>query len=307
VHERASWTEAARATLRRLPLPVRRGLAASRDYAARGWASLLAATFAIAPARVRALANEQISGGLGLIRPLDYEGDRIMLHVDSFVELNTRTRSAAKEPETIAWIKTHVRPGDVVFDIGANVGAYSLVIDRQTDGEARTYAFEPAATTFVQLTRNIALNGCDGRVLPLAVAFGARTGLTTFNYRSTAPGAALHAIGEPRDIFGREFEPAMRQPIIVYALDEFLARFGIEQPNHIKLDVDGSELEVLKGAGQTLGGNQLRTVMVELEPTTPEASEAITLLEQAGFRLRSARSHGDPTATSNYLFIRQTS
>jgi FkbM family methyltransferase len=247
-----------------------------------------------------------MGGGLGVVRPLDYSGGRIMLHIDSLVELTTRLRSCAKEPKTIEWIETHVQPGDVVFDIGANVGTYSLVIDRHTGGRAKVYAFEPSVATFLQLVRNVALNGCNGRVIPLPIAFGARTGLTTFNYRSLAPGAALHAVGEPRDIFGRSFEPEMRQPILLYTLDEFVETFAIEPPTHIKLDVDGSELEILKGGACTLAGTKLRTVIVELEPKSSAATEAVALLEQAGFRLASVSSQGGVTDTSNYLFTRET-
>ena len=245
-----------------------------------------------------------MSEGLGVVRPMDYAGDRILLHVDSLVELTTRLRSCAKEPETIAWIENHVRPGDIVFDIGANVGVYSFVIDKHSRGRAKVYAFEPGGATFLQLTRNIALNRCDGRVIPFPVGFGATTALATFNYSSLVPGAALHAVGEPIDAHGRSFEPALRQPILLFSLDDFIETFAIERPAHIKLDVDGSELDILLGGARTLSDPDLRTIMIELEPTTASAGEAMRLLENAGFKLASVRSHGTATETSNYLFIR---
>jgi FkbM family methyltransferase len=245
-----------------------------------------------------------MSDALGVVRPLDYSGDPILLHVDSLVELTTRLRSCAKEPETVAWIEKHVKPGDVVFDIGANVGVYSFVIDRHSHGRAKVYAFEPGVATFLQLTRNVALNRCHGRVIPFPIGFGAVTGVATFNYSSLAPGAALHAVGEPINSHGHSFEPAMRQDILLYSLDDFIPTFGIELPSHIKIDVDGPELDILRGASRTLANPILRTVMIELEPTNPSSSEATGLLERAGFTLSSVRSHGTATETSNFLFVR---
>lgn len=270
-----------------------------------GWASVLGAGVGFSPVRSRVLLKERMQQDLGLVRPLDYSGGQIMLHVDSLVELTTRLRSCAKEPETVAWIEKYVRGGDVVFDIGANVGVYSLVIDRHTGGEAKVFAFEPGAATFVQLTRNLALNGCLETVIPLPVAFGGETGITTFNYSSFASGSARHGMGEPVDALGKPFEPVLRQPILVYRLDDFIELFRIGVPAHMKLDVDGPELDILKGASRTLANRGVRTVMVELEPTQDAAREATTLLEGLGFELVSVHSHGEVTETSNYLFVRE--
>lgn len=275
-----------------------------RDRAIGGCATIMGAAFAAAPIRARTILAESMSEGLGVVRPLDYSGDPIHLHVDSLIELTTRLRSCAKEPETVGWIETYVKPGDVVFDIGANVGVYSFVIDRHSRGRAKVYAFEPGVATFLQLTRNIALNRCDGRVIPFPVGFGAKTGVATFNYSSLAPGAARHAVGEPIDSVGRAFEPALRQHILLYSLDDFIDTFRIEPPAHIKVDVDGPELDILRGASAALANPTLRTVMIELEPTSPSSGEATRLLESAGFELASVRSHGAATETSNYLFVR---
>jgi len=292
------------ALLRRLPMPVRQRLAAARRGAEAGYASVMGAVFRSAPVRSRAIVRERIAGDLSVVRPLDYSGNGILLHVDSVIELTTRLRSCAKEPETVRWIETFVRPGDVVFDIGANVGVYSFVIDRHLGGKAKVYAFEPGAATFLQLTRNIALNGCEDRIVPVAVGFGAETRLATFNYSSTAPGAALHAVDSTVDAHGKTFVPAMRQPIMLYSLDDFIVRFRIEQPCHMKIDVDGSELDILRGGLKTLGNPRLRTIMVELEPTSPTTVEAKQILSDAGFMMHSVASHGSATETSNFLFLR---
>jgi FkbM family methyltransferase len=291
----------------KLPQPVRVTLSRAKQRITAAYASALGAGVVLAPVRTRVLLRERMDGTLGLVRPLDYGDGDVLLHIDSRVELNTRLRSCAKEPETIAWIEAYVRAGDVVYDIGANVGAYSLVVDRYTGGAAKVYAFEPGAATFRQLTRNIELNGSSARVIALPIALSDGTGLGMFNYSSTEPGAARHALGMAVDSLGRAFEPAMRQYVLQFSLDEFIGTFSIESPQHVKIDVDGPELEILRGAQRTLRDSALRTVMIEVEPTTEMAAAIVALLENCGFELKMTRSHGAAQETSNYLFVRDGS
>lgn len=252
------------------------------------------------PLRIQALTK----GRLDSVALLDYPGSPIRMAVDSEAEL-PRLRSCFKEPETVAWIEGFVRPGDVLFDIGANVGAYSLVADRATGGKCTVYAFEPSFSTFAQLSRNVALNRAEGRVIPVLVAFSDVNGLVTFNYSSIAPGAALHALGESLDNLGRPFRPAFSQPVLSYRMDDFVAQFALSPPNHIKLDVDGVELKVLLGASGILANPALRTVLVEVEPARPEVAAIETLLTANGFVVQGRYPHG-PSAdsTTNLLFTR---
>lgn len=253
--------------------------------------------------RARVLTRGRLAG-TGL---LDYPAGTIRLVVDSEAEL-PRLRSCLKEPETVAWIERYVRPGDVLFDIGANVGAYSLVADRASGGTCTVYAFEPSFSTFAQLSRNVALNGSAGRVIPVAVALSDRNGLVTFNYSSVAPGAALHALGESVDNLGRSFHPAFSQPVLSYRMDDFVAEFSVAPPNHIKLDVDGIELKVLHGATRILADRALRSLLVEVEPARPELAAIEALLASNGFVLQGRYPHGDGRdSTTNLLFLREGS
>jgi FkbM family methyltransferase len=252
------------------------------------------------PLRTQALTK----GRLGSTGMLDYPGGSIRMVVESEAEL-PRLRSCFKEPETVAWIERFVRPGDVLFDIGANVGAYSLVADRATNGGCIVYAFEPSFSTFAQLSRNVALNGAEGRIIPILVALSDVNGLVTFNYSSIDPGAALHALGDSLDSTGKPFQPVFSQPVLSYRMDDFITQFAVAPPNHIKLDVDGVELKVLRGASGVLANPLLRTVLVEVEPARPERSAIEELLGAHDFVVHGRYPHG-PTAdsTTNLLFTR---
>ncbi len=235
---------------------------------------------------------------------MDYEPETIVLAADSMIEYKTRRFSCRKEPETIRWIEKYIGPGDIVYDIGANVGAYSLVVNKHTKGKAKVYAFEPSFATFAQLSKNIYLNGCQGRVIPLGIALSNGTKLDVLNYSSLLPGTALHALGKPINHLGQGFEPVFEQPIISYSLDNLIEVFHLEKPSHIKLDVDGIEWEILNGASETLNWLGLKSIQVEMEPSLETCQLIIDYMVSKDFHLESTSNHGLEMETSNYLFVR---
>lgn len=252
------------------------------------------------PLRIRVLTRERFVG----VGRLDYPRHPIRLKVDSEIEL-ARLHACHKEPETVAWIERFVRPGDVVYDVGANVGAYSFVIDRFTGGGATVYAFEPSFSTYAQLSRNIALNDCAGRVIPLPIALSDVGGLVPFNYSSVEAGAALHSLGPSPKANGCAFVPEFSQPVLSYRLDDVIRILGLKPPNHMKLDVDGIELKILCSGTGTLADSSLRTILVEVEPARGDAAAVVSLLEGAGFTLASRHPHGaGEDATANFVFTR---
>ncbi|UPY39170.1 FkbM family methyltransferase [Sediminicoccus sp. KRV36] len=156
------------------------------------------------------------------------------------------------EPETVAWIMA-LPAGSVLWDIGANIGLYSLLAARRG---LPVLAFEPSASSFAAMVRNIEINGFDDRIAAYCLAFAERTALVTLNMASTAAGHSMHSI-EAR-------EGGFRQAVPGFALDDFMAHFAPTPPDAIKLDVDGIEPAILRGAMTTLG-RHVREVLVEID------------------------------------------
>lgn len=246
----------------------------------------------------------ELKSGINVTGRMDYESHDIYLHVDTIIEHDTRLQSCKKEPDTVKWVEDYMKPGDVFYDVGANVGAYSLVAARYFAGEVKVYAFEPAFLNFSQLCRNLILNKCSDTVMPLPVALSDQTTIGEFNYHSLVAGDSMHTFGEAIDYKGEDFTPAFTQPTLSYRLDDLIDQFKLPIPTHIKIDVDGIEKAVLEGAPETLSNSSLRSVVVELEEGEPER-EITELLAAKGLHLDAKHTRWTP-GMLNCIFSRKT-
>src|SRR5690348_12226910 len=99
---------------------------------------------------------------------VDYPSAEIWIYVSSEIERKYRVRSCRKEPWTVQWLEREVTPGDVLYDVGANVGTFSLVA--AVARGASVVAFEPGYANYARLCENLALNSCSDRVLTVPLA-----------------------------------------------------------------------------------------------------------------------------------------
>jgi FkbM family methyltransferase len=215
---------------------------------------------------------------------LDDGSGEILLSVTGPHE-HVRASSCRKEPWTVRWIEASVKPGDVLYDVGANVGAYSLLAAHRTRGDVRVFAFEPAFATYATLCRNVVLNHFEDCITPLPFALGDAKQLGQLNYACLDAGAALHTVGAEVDYRGVPFQPVYRQPILVQSLDALVRELGLPVPQHLKIDVDGTELAVLRGAREALCHNAMKTLLIEICELRAPATEITGFLEERGWSL----------------------
>jgi FkbM family methyltransferase len=211
----------------------------------------------------------------------------------------------SKETETIEWLNG-LGADDVLWDIGANVGTFTLYA-----GAVRSctvLAFEPSAANYAILTRNVQLNGLHPRVVAYGFALSGETSLGILNLDSAAGGGAMNEFGRAgeKSRYSSNTTPA-GHGMIGFTIDDFVSRFAPPLPTHIKLDVDGLEWPILQGAAATLQSPRLRSVMVELTISDrAERDRAIELLRQCGLHLKlQAGPQGQPGEQgANHLFVR---
>jgi FkbM family methyltransferase len=194
----------------------------------------------------------------------------------------------SKEPETLDWID-RFEPGDVYWDIGANTGPY--VMYAAAAGVAgKILAFDPSAWNWWVLVEQIRRNGLSGRVLAYALALSDEAAAGVLHMRHTLAAGAGSSFGEPIGEFGERFEPVFGQAAIGIPIDELIERFGLEFPNRIKIDVDGNEERVIRGALRTLRDARVRSVAVELDSSRADLIERITgMMGDAGLRFIAKR------------------
>lgn len=210
---------------------------------------------------------------------LDYDAAEIRLRVISKRE-RERLKSCAKEPFTVQWLHEWVGAGEVFYDIGANIGAYSLVAAKKPGGAARVFAFEPGYANMSSLCANIVLNDAADAVTPLPFALSDRNDLTVFGLRALEPGAARHTLGGGPS---EEGPSLYQQPVVTWRLDDLVDHLRLPLPQHIKLDVDGGELAVLDGAARVLAAPGLRSLLVEV--STALSEDVAAVLDRHGLQL----------------------
>ena len=221
------------------------------------------------------------------LRTMDYVETPIHLYVDSDQDRLVRLHAVQKEPETVAWIRNTIRPGDVLYDIGANIGSYSLIAATFAQYKISVYAFEPSYANYMQLNRNIQANAFEGVITPLPVALWKDNGLRSFRYSTLDTGSAFH--GVQTDNGDHRVSAAYVQPVLTYRLDDFVAQFGLKAPTHLKVDVDGEELEILRASVGCLTQPSLRTILVEV--IEENIGPIVELLESFGFVVTSKHWH----------------
>lgn len=189
-------------------------------------------------------------------------------------------RFGAHEPQISRYLLDHVHvgAGEFAFDIGANLGWYSVLLQRLSDPGARIFAFEPDPSTYALLVRNLAANHAD-RVQPLNLALGAAPGTAQLHrYKDSNNGRhTLIDDGQPKETVS----------VAVDTLEAFAQRAGLgERPvRFLKIDVEGFEYFVLKGAGLLL--ERCQQVLLEYSPAGLalaglEPAALTGLLERAG-------------------------
>jgi len=212
-----------------------------------------------------------------------------------------------KEPCTIEWISTF-RPDEVLVDIGANVGMYTIF--SAMTRRVRVYAFEPESQNYGLLNRNIVANGLDERVKAYCLALSNYTGLGELHLSQFVAGGSCHSLDEPVNHMHAPVKPAFSQGCFATSLDELVADNTVPVPDHIKIDVDGFEPAVVSGAEKTIRTGKVRSLLIEINQNLDDHMRLVETLGKWGFRYdpaqveRVLRPSGPFKGCAEYVFVR---
>jgi FkbM family methyltransferase len=254
------------------------------------------------------LSDEQFvrfADSLKRTRVMDYTHRKIYIGVRSQNELSIGINYCKKEPETVAWIES-MPQGSVFYDIGANIGAFSLIAASQNGKISQVVSIEPAYHNFSALVQNIITNGFGNIIIPINCAVADETTIGIFNYRKLMTGSAESVFGRPIDVKGSVFKPiaTLRQP--AFSLDDLVQILKLPFPTHIKVDVDGIELKIISGAKTIISDPRVQGLMFEASSLEEEGMIRDTL-PQHGFTLSMQQKKDLSRAkTKNNYFSRQS-
>ncbi len=159
------------------------------------------------------------------------------------------------EPRDVTLVDALVGAGGVCLDVGANVGFYTLHLAKRVGPSGRVFAFEPEPRNAERLRTNCVLNGFDSIVEVAETAVADREG-SAILHRSDAAHSGWGSLA-------RHAETAGAVLVRTTTLDSFLETRRIERIDLLKVDVEGSECELLAGAARSLASRRFRHLFIE--------------------------------------------
>jgi FkbM family methyltransferase len=201
-----------------------------------------------------------------------------------------------------------LEPGDCVFDVGGNIGMFSLFVHRHAPG-ARVYTFEPAPPLYHRLLANLALNGAEARTFNFGIAEAERTARFTFYPNSSGMSsfyaddgeermvlramidrqhkegmAGIDALMEYTDELLEERFRAVEMECRLRPLSAVLREQGVDRIDLLKIDVQKAELDVLRGLDDA-DWPRIRQIAMEVHDLDGRLEEVTRVLESRGFRV----------------------
>jgi FkbM family methyltransferase len=220
---------------------------------------------------------------------IDVGGIQARFYVRGPEELRIVESAGGGEDEVLRQLVKRLRPGDVVYDVGANVGLYSVVTAKAVGKTGHVVAFEPARKFHEHLLANVALNGLTN-VRCFRLALGDRVGQGTLRTSDVIGNLSLLSSGR---------EDAPGEVVDIVAGDTLTTLAGLPPPRLVKIDVEGSEYAVIQGLRETLSHHVCQFICCEVHPmflpagVEPESVQ--TCLRSLGFNYIETRSRWDGT------------
>jgi FkbM family methyltransferase len=195
-----------------------------------------------------------------------------------YARLYTLGKGLAERRE-MRFLREQVKPGMVVFDVGANIGFYTFLLADAAGPEGSVHAFEPDPVSFGILETRAARHQ---NVFGTRAAVGDRTG--TVSLFCSPTNRADNRIHPSHDV-----QPAETFEVPLMTLDAYCAERGIEKIDAVKMDIQGAEVAALRGFASTLTRLRPAWLLVEFSPehlrgagSTPE--DFWKILSDLGFK-----------------------
>ncbi|WP_245800544.1 FkbM family methyltransferase [Natrinema saccharevitans] len=226
----------------------------------------------------------------GDVQSYTINGNRIEFKTETLTEF-IRFQNLAGERAILEDFLKSLKPNDVVYDIGANVGTYTCFVSSKV-GEKQTVAFEPEPQNVKRLHENLKVNNLNAEIIEVALSNA--SGTVDFALSGDETGEGEHAMATGQDT--ETIEVAMESG------DSVIEQRELPTPTVLKIDVEGAEMSVLHGLQEAIQ-EHVRLIYLEVHPEKlPQfgdtVSEVEAFLENSGFDIEQLSERG------NEIFIR---
>jgi FkbM family methyltransferase len=205
----------------------------------------------------------------------------LYFHIPNWLAFYRAKTLLTKEPETIAWLNK-IKTNSVIYDIGANVGVYSIYAAAERD--CRVLSFEPSFLNLELLFRNIQTNNLQEKITIVPLSLSNKSQIENFYMQEgdNIWGGAHNSSGSNKSQDGTEMQKFKTSSQMALSLDDLINIFNLPTPSHIKIDVDGLEDRVLQGGLNTFGNT--KSVLIEIDAKNTDQNREIQgVLSNLGF------------------------
>lgn len=205
--------------------------------------------------------------------PFKFENKTINISVDESYDVESLKKRlhlyTIDEPETIDWIKSF-KENSIFWDIGSNVGGFSFIASMHHQN-IKIFSFEPNFINFYCQLKTCKENDIKN-IFTFNLAINDKKEVAYFKYdilKNGAKGTFGEALKDNllKSDYSNPFKRGINQEILMLgiSLDSLVYEFCLEKPNYIKIDVDGNELLVIKGAKRLLSDNNVKQIFIEVD------------------------------------------
>jgi len=216
-----------------------------------------------------------------------------------------------QEPETIEWINNFDNNLNIFWDIGGNIGLYSIY-SALKHKNLQIYCFEPSTSNLRTLSRNISINNLENRININQFALSDKQNIYQTMYETHfIEGHSMSTFSYNTDFEGKNLIPEQKYNIYGTSIDYLIETKILKCPNYIKLDVDGIEHKILDGAKKTLMNKDLKSILVEVnENFQDQHKDIVKIMKENNFTLISKNQNISDvqntkfSKTYNYIYNR---
>lgn len=227
-------------------------------------------------------------------------GSKMLLDLqDSGISRDLLT-SNCREVGLTGWWQENIKPGMVEFDVGANIGYYALQTARLVGNSGTVYAIEPVPANFELLAENVRINNYKN-VMLYDIAFGDYNGECDMHWSGMRNYATL--VPESWRSYNSQFSVPMK------TIDSFIAEIG-KEPDVIRMDTEGYELSILKGASKLLASGKPLKLALEVHFELlgkRKVIEFLDMLKKYGFEVETTFYEPHPAIQEHKLGMQMLS